>query len=266
MKPLLTVVSVLTLASCAHSPLSVSALDRTRKPAFISRIAEGAGPKSFVFSSDSSYRPRLAEKRIDDKEADRRLSVKLKHGVSRFSLAEMLRAQTYGRLPRVSPWTATVSPARVSSALQSFLVEEVPANAPDYELLRPFGTDAIVEFVVEEYGMRSKGGRAGVFISGYGRMFALDGGKMWFRAFDIDSLESGEPALDPFRVAQDQASYRGTMEKLVEAIAKQFAADLSPAERRAPAPSENAPGSDTLEPATGKSGAPTDDGDLPAPK
>src|SRR5207253_2604720 len=159
--------------------------DHVMRPAFISRIADDAGPRAFVFRGDSSYGDKL--KKLSAKEADRRLTVKLTAGgeddqgnkiatINRFQVADTLRSHTLSKLPRGPPWTSTARPADVAAALQSFLVEEVPANPPDYELLRPLGVDAVVEFVVEEYGMRSEGGRAGCFVIGYGRMFMLDGG------------------------------------------------------------------------------------------
>lgn len=225
-------------AACAHKPLSGRTLDRVMQPAFVSRIEDGAGPRSYVFRGDSSYGDKL--KKLEAKEADRRLVVKMTKGdpegghptISRFEIADTLRATTQALLPRERPWTQTVSPAAVASTLQSFLVEEVPANAPDYELLKPLGADAVIEFVVEEYGMRSEKGHAGCYVVGYGRMFFLEGGgNVWFRSFRADSIESGSPHLDPFRVAKDPTLFRAEMSTLVKAVAEVFAKDLSPADR-----------------------------------
>src|SRR4051794_21115793 len=158
MRPLGGIAVVLLLAAgCAHKPLSGAALDRVVRPAFISRIEDEAGPKAYVFRADSSYGEKL--KKLSAKEADRRLQVKLASGseetdgtkiptINRFQVADTLRSHTLARLPRVPPWTNTARPGDVAAALQSFLVEEVPANAPDYDLLRPLGVDAVIEFVV----------------------------------------------------------------------------------------------------------------------
>lgn len=231
---------------CAHKPLSGSDLDRVQRPAFISRIEDQAGPKARVFRDDSTYRDKL--KKLDAKEADRRLAVKLTSGaddpngvkipsINRFQVADTLRATTLALLPKEAPWTNTARPGDVASALQSFLVEEVPANAPDYDLLKPLGVDTVVEFVVEEYGMRSENGHAGVYVVGYGRMFFLDGGgNVWFRSFRADQIESGQPHVDPFRVAKDPSIFRAEMTALLKAVAEVFAKDLNPPERRGGAP------------------------------
>lgn len=232
---LLPVALALGLYGCAHSPLSGSDLDRARRPAFISRIEEKAGPRSYVFQGDSTYGAKL--KKLEPKEADRRLQVKLEKGIpekglgtiTRFEVADQLRSTTLAQLPREIPWTAVVNPAQVAAALESFLVEEVPANAPDYELLRPLGVDAVIEFVVEDYGMRSEDGRAGTYVIGYGRMFFLDGGgNVWYRSFRADEVESGQPHVDPFKVAKDPTIFRDHLTTLLKAVAEQFAKDLRP--------------------------------------
>lgn len=223
-----------SLVGCAHRPLAGADLDRVARPAFISRIVEGAGPRSFVFREDGTYGAKL--KKLEPREADRRLEVKLGQGSSRFEISERLRAVTLAELPRERPWTDALDPVQVATALESFLVEEVPANAPDYELLRPLGADAIVEFVIEEYGMRSDEGRAGIYLKGYARMFRLDGGEIWRRRFEVDQVKEGNPHLDPFRVAKQPDLYRSAMIELLDGLAKSFAADLSPTDRRGGAP------------------------------
>ena len=229
----------LGLAGCAHQPLAGSDLDRAFRPAFISRIEEKAGPRSLVFRDDSSYGGKL--KKLEPKEADRRLQLKLEKGIpekaigsiTRFEVADQLRASTLGLLPRERPWTTVINPAAVASALESFLVEEVPANAPDYELLKPLGADVVIEFVIEDYGMRSDDGRAGAYLVGYGRMFYLEGGgNVWFRSFRADEVESGQPHVDPFKVAKDPGLFREHLTSLIKAVAEQFAKDLQPSDRR----------------------------------
>lgn len=227
----LAVLVVLLASGCAHKALSGADLDRVQRPAFISRIEERAGPRSEVFSEDSAYKDKL--KKLDSKEADRRLINHMRKGMSRFEVAEHLRATTFSQLPKEIPWTNLVEPVQVAGALQTFLVEEVPANAPDYDLLSEFGTDAIVEFVIEAYGMRSDNGRAGVFVEGYGRMFLLDGRReLWYRAFRVDQVDLELPHLDPFRVAKDPVLFRQQMGEALNGVAAQFAADLQPSDRR----------------------------------
>lgn len=233
------VVALGAFMGCAHRPLSASSLEAVRQPAFISRIEDGAGPKSTVFRDDSAYSDRL--KKLEAKEADRRLQVKLHSGtgtpgkgdgipsITRFEIADGLRASTLALLPNHAPWNNVVDPITVASALESFLVEEVPANPPNYELLKPFGADAIIEFVIEDYGMRSDRGRAGVYLVGYGRMFRLDGGgNLWFRSFEVDEVASKIAELDPFVVAKNPQIFRKHMQQLVRTVAELFAKDLMP--------------------------------------
>lgn len=260
-------VLLVVATGCAHKPLSGAALDRVVRPAFISRIEDQAGPKSYVFRGDGSYGDKL--KKLSAKEADRRLSVKLTSGsedvegnktptINRFQVADTLRSHTLSKLPRELPWTNTARPGDVAAALQSFLVEEVPANAPDYDLLRPLGVDAVVEFVVEEYGMRSEDGRAGCYVVGYGRMFMLDGGgNIWYRSFRADQVESKQPHVDPFKVAKDTSIFRSEMTTLLKAVAEVFARDLNPPDRRGGAPlkegsQELREGEDTAKPQKNK--------------
>ena len=229
----------LGMVGCAHQPLAGSDLDRASRPAFISRIEETAGPRSLVFRDDSTYGGKL--KKLEPKEADRRLQVRLDRGIpdkavgsiTRFEVADQLRSSTLGMLPRERPWLSVINPAQVASALESFLVEEVPANAPDYDLLKPLGADLIVEFVVEDYGMRSDNGRAGTYIIGYGRAFYLEGGgNVWYRSFRADEVDSGQPHVDPFKVNKDPGIFREHLTTLLKAVAEQFAKDLQPANRR----------------------------------
>jgi hypothetical protein len=271
----LAALAVVLAVGCAHKPLSASDLDRVARPAFISRIEDQAGPKAWVFREDSAYRDKL--KKLEPKEADRRLAVKLTSGsddeklghintINRFQVADTLRATTLALLPKESPWSNTARPGDVAAALQSFLVEEVPANPPDYELLRPLGVDAVIEFVVEEYGMHSEGGRAGCYVVGYGRMFFLDGGgNVWFRSFRADQVESKQPHVDPFKVAKDPSLFRAEMTQLLKAVAEVFAKDLQPergSSAEPPKNQSNAP--DTVTPK--KSGGSKEDPNaLPAP-
>ncbi|XXF81460.1 hypothetical protein P2318_17390 [Myxococcaceae bacterium GXIMD 01537] len=222
-------------AGCASQRLSGGSLERVSRPAFISRIEDGAGPRSHVFREDDTYGGKL--KKLEPKEADRRLQVKLGKAATRFEISERLRVHTFSQLPQGRPWTATLDPARVASVLESFLVEEVPANAPDYDLLAPLGADTVVEFVVQDYGMHSVDGHAGAYIEGYGRMFRLDGRtELWRRPFRADQVELGAEHLDPFKVGKDPELFRKAMTSLLDEVAATFAKDLTPEERPAPPP------------------------------
>ena len=242
------VVLLLCLAGCAHKPLSASALDETKSIAFIARIEDEAGPRSNVFRFDGSYRDKL--KRLDDKEGDRRLGNALTvgsmektksgeyevthHTISRFEIADSLRSGTLAMLPKHSPWSEVVHPVEVARVLESFLVHEVPANAPDYERLAALGADTIVEIVVEEYGMRSSNGKAGAYLIGFARMFRINGPELYHRRFYSDDLDAGLPHLDPFAVRKNTELFGERIKAMVAAISLQVAKDLTPAERREP--------------------------------
>lgn len=273
-RTLMLLPAVLALATgCASQRLSGADLDRVGRPAYISRIEDGAGPRALVFREDDSYRSKL--KKLEDKEADRRLQVKLQRALTRFEISERLRATTLNKLPRERPWTSVVDPAQVASALESFLVEEVPANAPDYELLKPLGADAVVEFVIEDYGLRSDKGKAGAYIEGYGRLFMLEGGEEWHHAFRLDQVEEGTANLDPFRVAKEPELFRQALTTLIDRVAEMFSKDLNPPDRRGGASVPATRQEDSAPDSTNKTGNPAaapvpvqDElapGELPAP-
>lgn len=238
-------VVLLLMTGCAHAPLSRASLETTRAVAIISRIADEAGPRSTVFRDDSSYRPQLDARRLEPKEADRRLSVVLARGsfqkdadgtrrlvahtVSRFELAESLRSQVLEKLPRRAPWTKTISPVEVARVLESFLVQEVPANAPDYELLVPLGADTVLEIVIEDYGLHSERGRVGAYVIGFARMFRIGGGELYHRRFAADDLTAQLESLDPFVVAKDASKFGDRIKALMAGVTSLLAADLSPA-------------------------------------
>lgn len=221
-----------SVVGCAHLSLSRSELDRVKRPAFIGRIDEEAGPKSLVFRQDRTYASKL--NRVDPKEADRRLQVKLAQAVSRFEVADRLRAVALSRLPKEPPWSNVVDPVQVANVLESYLVREVPANPPDYELLKPLSADAVVEFVVEDFGLRCDSGHCGAFVAGYGRMFSLGGSEMWRSRFSVDRSRGREASLDPFAVAQEPDAFRRQLAAVLDGVAEGFAQELNPPGRKAP--------------------------------
>lgn len=231
---------------CAHSPLSRSALEETKRVALVARIEDEAGPKSTVFRDDGSYRDRLG--RLENKEADRRLAHALAAGsyekerlthrsISRFELADSLRSHTLALLPKRAPWTGIVHPVEVARVLESFLVQEVPANEPDYARLGGLGVDTILEIVVDEYGMRSEGGKAGAYMIGYARMFRIGGPQLYHRRFQADDLRGGLDHLDPFLVRRNAELFAARVKQMVAAVAAQLAQDLMPADGTPSAPS-----------------------------
>jgi hypothetical protein len=230
-------VFLLLPVACAHSPLRAQALAEVERPAIVARIEETGGPHSKVFRSDSTFGPRL--KTLDPREADRRLVTRLEDGysdpathtqvraLSRFEIADALRAQLQAQLPGEAPWTELISPIEVARVFESFLVKEVPANAPDYQRLRPLGVDAVVEIVIEDYGLRSEEGRVGAYLVGSARLFRIDGGELYHRHFFSDDLKAGLEPLDPFVVAKNPQLFGDRIQQMVAAIAAQVAADLS---------------------------------------
>jgi hypothetical protein len=152
--------------------------------------------------------------------------VKLVRAVSRFQLSDGLRSALLALLPQVAPWTQSVPPAEVASLLESFLVEEVPANPPDYNLLRGLGADCVLELVVEDYGMRSENGRAHAFLKGHARLFRIGQPDLWERHFERSLVGATNPILDPFEVAKDGELFRDAMGGLIESVAEELAESL----------------------------------------
>lgn len=244
-----------SIGCAGGSRLSRHDLNRVSRPAFVGRIEEHAGPKAEVFRADRTYKDRL--RRLEPKEGDRRLQAKLARGMSRWEVAERLRATTLSKLPKDEPWTRAVDPVAVARAFQSYLVEEVPVNEPDYRLLKPMGADSVLEFVIREYGMRSKDGKAAAYVRGYARLFKLKGGggTLWSRSFSADGANQERGLLDPFDVAKEPMRYKDAMNALVDGVAELLARDLTPAvEEGRPPPrtegnesGESAPAVDQLE-------------------
>jgi len=220
--------AALMLASCAHRKLAGPDLDRVVRPAFVSWIEDGAGPRSEVFRGDPVYRARL--KKLEPREADRRLSAKLQKGITRFEVSDRLRSGTLRRLPREAPWTRVVDASKVASLFGTFLVEEVPSTPPDVEELRQLGVDAVVEFIISAYGMRSAGGKAGAYVEGEARMSFLGGGEIWKMPFRVDQVAQGTAALDPFEVAKDQGHtlFREQLGAVLDQVAEAAAGELQP--------------------------------------
>jgi hypothetical protein len=247
------------LSSCAHSQLSSGDLSEVTRPAFVSRVVENAGPQSDVFRGDSSYTTRLQN--LSAAEGDRRLANKLTTlgSMTGFQLSDTLRASVVDLLPARRPWTETVNPADVARVLETFLVREESTREPDYERLKSVSADAVVELIIESYGMRSRAGRCGVFVQGTARMFRLNGGTLYRRQFisDESAPNSNVETMDPFAVAKDPTLFRERLTQMLGDIARLVAADLNPGQWNR---------TDNVKEGPGESGnAPTPAGQQPAP-
>ena len=122
--------SILTLglAGCAHSTLQGSDLDQVKRPAFVSRTADEAGPRVTVYRSDSALASKLVGTNPAD--ADHRLEESLKPAISPFEAAERLRSHVFAAIDTEKPWSQAVPPSQVAGALETFLVQEVPGTPP----------------------------------------------------------------------------------------------------------------------------------------
>lgn len=217
---------------CAHIALTPEAGDRIDVPVIIARLADSQA-RSNVFRADGSYRQQLVP--LDAAEGDRRLAEKLTKGsveggpsMNRFEITDTLRAQTLAFLPRGHPWSRTVNPVEVARVLESFLIEDAAAGRLDYSRLKELGADTVLEYVVEEYGMRSVNGVAGVYVVGTARLSTLDGALLYQRRFFSDEVKAGFEHLDPFDVAKTPNLFRVRLKRVLTAIAEQIAEDVAP--------------------------------------
>jgi len=125
-----------------------------------------------------------------------------------------------------------VPPSQVASALETFLVQEVPGNPPDYGRLKPLGADSVVEFVIEEYGMRTEKGVTQTWVRGSGRMFRLgDGGEMWRSGFSGTSTDAGLQPLDPASLSSNPRAFHEQMVAVLDSVSVRLARQLSPTNR-----------------------------------
>jgi hypothetical protein len=227
----LAVASVLTLGlACAHSNLEGSDLDKVQRPAFVSRVADEAGPRVNVYRSDSTQAGKLGGASPED--ADKKLEESLKPALSRFEAAERLRSHVHAAIQTEKPWSQAVPPSQVASALETFLVQEVPGSPPDYSRLKPLGADSVVEFVIEEYGVRTEKGVPQTWVRGTGRMFRLgDGGELWRSGFSGNSTEAGLQPLDPASLSSNPRPFHEQMVAVLDVVSVRLARQLSPTNR-----------------------------------
>jgi hypothetical protein len=211
---------MLSAVGCSHAQLSGADLDRVQRPAYVGRVAEGAGPKA-----------QGAPGGVEPTEAQ--LVTAMNAAIGKFEVSERIRSQVAVALRAEKPWSNAVPASHVASALETFLVERVPAVPPDYNRLKPTGADAVVELVVEEYGLRPEGGGNQSFVRGYARMFLLaDGTELWRTDFQRSGAAQGLPTLEPAAVQSNAAPYGDQMRVLLDATATALAQELMPPGRR----------------------------------
>jgi hypothetical protein len=214
----LSLVALLALG-CSHAQLSGADLDRVQRPAYVGRVAEGAGPKAQGVQSVT-----------DASEAQ--LVASMNAAIGKFEVSERLRSQLAVALKSEKPWSNAVPASQVASVLETFLVERVPAVPPDYNRLKPTGADAVVELVVEEYGLRPQGAKSQSFIRGSARMFLLaDGSELWRTEFQRSGELQGLPPLAAAALQSNAAPYGDQLRTLLDTAAAALAQELTPVGR-----------------------------------
>ncbi|MCL2179030.1 MAG: hypothetical protein FWC28_02950 [Proteobacteria bacterium] len=234
---------------CAHKSLDVATLSTIQKPAFVGRILKDAGPKATVFTDDNSFREGL--KKLEPAEGNRRMAARMLKGLPHYELSDGLRARTMLRLGTTTPFQNAADPSQVARTLGIFLTQDEADSEPNYQALSQLNVDSIIEFVIEEYGIRSAQGKLRFWVSGHGRMFRLQGGgTLWKRSFYAEEEASTLPTIDPFVMAKDSSLYRNRIHWVLDTVAQKFAEDLSPGKRMVvAAPAQEAPAPVVLPPA-----------------
>jgi hypothetical protein len=248
----------LATLGCSHAQLSGADLDRVQRPAYVGRVAEGAGPRAHGVGPDESEAQLLAA---------------MNASIGKFEVSERLRSQVSVALKGDKPWSNAVPASQVASVLETFLVERVPAVPPDFDRLKPTGADAVVELVVEEYGLRPQAGVGNTYVQGYARLFLLgSGSELWRAGFQRTASAQGLPALDAASVLANAGPYGDQLRALLDSAATELADALTPPGRRGgrPAGAPASPDGPTkTEEEAGKTRAPPPDltppAQLPAP-
>jgi hypothetical protein len=164
---------------------------------------------------------------------EEQLIVAMNLAIGKFEVSERLRSQVAVALRGEKPWSNAVPASQVASALETFLVERVPAVPPDYNRLKPLGADAVVELVVEGYGIKNEAGANQTYVRGYGRMFLLaDGTELWRSDFFRSGFAQGLASLDASAVQSHPGPYGDQLRVLLDATATALAQELMPPGRR----------------------------------
>ena len=152
--------------------------------------------------------------------------------IGKFEVSERLRSQVAVALKSEKPWSNAVPASQVASVLETFLVERVPAVPPDYNRLKPTGADAVVELVVEEYGLRPQGTQSQSYLRGSARMFLLaDNSELWRTEFQRSGEVQGLPPLDAAALVSNAGPYGDQLRTLLDATAAALAQELTPGGR-----------------------------------
>jgi hypothetical protein len=222
--------ALLSALGCSHAQLSGADLDHVQRPAYVGRVADGAGPK--VTGALAGVNP-----------PEDQLIVAMNSAIGKFEVSERLRSQVAFALRGEKPWSNAVPASQVASALETFLVERVPAVPPDYNRLKPLGADAVVELVVEGYGIKNESGTNQTYVRGYGRMFLLaDGTELWRSDFVRSGFAQGLASLNPSAVQSNPGPYGDQLRALLDATAASLAVELTPPGRRGGRPTPSGTG------------------------
>jgi hypothetical protein len=201
---------------CSHTQLSSADLDRVAKPAYVAYVAESAGPHAQAPGGDKA--PTQAQ-----------LVAAMNTAINKFEVSERLRSQVASALRAEKPFSNAVPAAQVASVLETFLVEREPPVPPDYTRLKPTGADAVLELVVDEYGLQPTGGGSQPYLRGHARLFLLaDGTELWRTDFQRSGSVQRLPALDIVTLSPDAAPYGDQMRAILDAQALALAQELSP--------------------------------------
>ncbi len=249
-----TCIAALALCACTHtSQLSGAELDRVQRPAYVGRLAEAAGPKAQGLGTGT--------------QSEGELVGAMNAAIGKFEVSERIRSQLAVALRAEKPWSNAVPASQVASALETFLVERVPPVPPDYSRLKPLGADAVLEVVIEDFGVRPEGSAAQSYLRGYARLFLLDDGtELWRADFQRSGSSQGLPPLSVATFQSNAALYGDQMRALLDASALGLAQQLSPTglAGRPVAPPPATPAAPAETDQTGKPRAPAPDLTQPA--
>ncbi len=247
---------MLATCGCSHTQLTGAELDRVQRPAYVGRLADGAGPKAQGVGTSEAQ-----------------LVTAMNAAIGKFEVSERLRSQLAVALRGQAPWSNAVPASQVASALETFLVERDPPVPPDYNRLKPTGADAVLEVVVEDYGLKAQGTVAQTYLRGYTRLFLLaDGTEVWRGDFERSGTGQGLRLLDVAGLASNASPYGDQLRALLDATALELGRQLSPTGRvsgagtpvnAGPSPADASPG----QPGTQRAPPPdlTPPADVPTP-
>ncbi|MBI5546078.1 MAG: hypothetical protein HY901_19475 [Deltaproteobacteria bacterium] len=209
------------LTGCAHRQLSADSLSDVRRLAVVVRAIPG--PRVAVATADA--REHRVYPTLSPSEADKQLQEVLAKQVTVFELEERIRAELLKRMPAVPPWTTSMPPADVATALQSLLV--VDRTTPlDLKALRAAGADAVLELRVTGWGVAVKS-KAGLYLQGQGRLYSLPSESgIWSDSLDTDlAVDPEVEAVDA--VALKNGGFREAIKVLVDRLVARIGPELS---------------------------------------